>query len=194
MSINFGEPEPPPGGSPFGAPAGPGMPPAPAGNPFPPPGVGPQPGYGSAPGPFGAAPGGLAAPPGPAGFPAGQGDQWGDSFGGQGYSDGQFEAVSSTPGKPPIGWLVAAVVIALVGGGVALWLRALPVILACWFVAGPVAVGLFAQFRTRDQAARAKTTYLGGGWVTGLAITAGVVILVAVGMTAFAVGRWVAYA
>ncbi len=180
MSINFGEPEPEGRGGGFGSPPGLGMPSGPGPVPFSPAAGGPQ------------SSGFPAA--NNTGFPSAPADQWGDPLGAAGYPQDQYAVPSTSAGKPPLAWLIAAVLAALVAGGLALWSRSLPVILACWVCAGPVAVTLLAQFRSRDQAARAKTTYLGGGWVTGLAITAGVVILVGVALTAFALGRWVAYA
>jgi len=117
-----------------------------------------------------------------------QGQPFGD------YPPDQVVPVQLPPGKPPLVLLVLPVVFVLISGGVALWTSSLPILIGCWALAGPVAVVVLGQFITRDQAARARPTYLGASWVKAAPLVVGALIVVGIGLTAFGIGRWVALA
>ncbi|WP_161894557.1 hypothetical protein [Gordonia spumicola] len=89
---------------------------------------------------------------------------------------------SLEPVGPPIGLLIAAAVLAVLGiaAGAVFW--ASPLSIAGWALAGPIAIGVLALFTSRDTARRSAAIYLRPDWLplayamTMIVIAAGVVV------------------
>lgn len=150
---------------------------------------------GSAPqGPFG-----QSGPPGQGGQ-AGQGGQFGQ--GGQVGQPAQqgsvFGAPVTTPvnltaAKPPTWLLFAAGGLALVAGIVAILLNIPWVAIVCWFVAGPIAIGLLALFVVKDTFARSSGLYAAPSWVKPLHYIAIGLCLVCILAPALRIADWVGH-
>lgn len=196
--FNFGTPNQPPpgsqgqppasgsGGNPFGGPV-PGNPlTAPSANPAPTPssyGSAPQ-SRGSAPqGPFGQAPAHPGQQP-----PPGQQTQQGSVFGGPAAAP-----VDLTAAKPPTWLLFLAGGLALAAGIVAILLNIPWVAIVCWFVAGPVAIGLLALFVVKDTFARSSGLYAAPGWVKPLHYIAIGLCLLCILAPALRIADWVGH-
>ena len=167
-----------PAGSPFGgtpaqAPLGAG-----GGAPF---GGSPQGGH-----PFAGVGQGSASPfGGPATAPAGA-DLFGSSRSLGGAPD-RLEAVSA-----PVGWLFAAIGLALACGIAASILGSIPAVaIACWALAGPVVICLLAVYLMKDVRLRTHLTYsppLWGPMVYGIGL---VVTFIAVMIASLQIAFWV---
>lgn len=99
-------------------------------------------------------------------------------------------------GKPPALWFAGAAAsagLALLGATCAAIVlhRALPLALASWLLAGPVAVLLIGQFVKLDERQRARPFYE-GGWARPASFAVGVVILIAVTISAYVIADWAA--
>lgn len=92
---------------------------------------------------------------------------------------------------PPLGWLLAAVVAAVVGLVVAaLTFPGGVVYLAGWFVAGPVAVGMLAIFARQDAARQTAILYSFPAWKATAYRGALVLSLLAVLALALRIADW----
>lgn len=99
-----------------------------------------------------------------------------------------------TVGTPPVLWLVAAVVVALAGAGLAaLVVRSGPATLLPWVLAGPVGIVLLGVYSIVDTRRRASSIYAAAGWVGPFYVAAVVVILAAVVVTAVNIAQWVGH-
>ena len=67
---------------------------------------------------------------------------------------------ATTVGKPPLGWLVGALAVGLVGAVVAFFGRNPAIAIVGWALAGPGAIGLLAVFAQRDVGQRALPIYI----------------------------------
>lgn len=176
-----GQPPPggPPGGNPFGGPV--------QGNPLTAPSANPAPtpsSYGPAPQPQGpGAPFGQAAQPGQ----PGQQTQPGSVFG------STAAPVNLTAAKPPTWLLFLAGGLALAAGVVAILLNIPWVAIVCWFVAGPIAIGLLALFVVKDTFARSSGLYAAPGWVKPLHYIAIGLCLLCILAPALRIADWVGH-
>lgn len=69
--------------------------------------------------------------------------------------------------RPPVGWIVAAGALALLGlAGAVVLGTDVRLAVVSWLLAGPVAIGLLAVFTVRDTGQRAKPVYTAPSWVT----------------------------
>jgi hypothetical protein len=105
-----------------------------------------------------------------------------------------FVAPPPAGGAPssPVGWLFAGVALAVAAGSAAALFSTVPLItLAAWFVAGPVAISLFAVFTYRDTAFRTDALYSVAAWVTWLYRLGLIVVFAAIITSALAIALWV---
>lgn len=141
--------------------------------------------------------GGFGGPDGPApggreGFgrqPAPFGGGEPDPFGSAGAMDAPapLERVST-----PIGWLYAALGLALVSGIVASFLGGIPAVaIVCWAIAGPVVIGLLAVYLMKDVAGRAHLTYSPAVWGPTLYVVCLVVTFISVVIASLQIAFWV---
>lgn len=132
--------------------------------------------------------GSAAGSPFAGGPAAAQNDLFGTA-GALGAAPARLEHVSA-----PTAWLFAAIGLALVSGIVASILGGIPAVaIACWALAGPVAIGLFAVYLMNDVKARAHLTYSPPTWGpalygVGLTVTF-IAVIIASLQIAFWVGR-----
>ncbi|WP_198671953.1 hypothetical protein, partial [Desertihabitans aurantiacus] len=95
--------------------------------------------------------------------------------------------------RPPVGWLAAALGVAVVAVllvlGVARPVPAVP--LGGWLLAGPVAVSLLALYTRRDVLARTRPVYAAPGWVRPAYVVVSVLVVLAVAVTAWRLADWV---
>jgi hypothetical protein len=146
-------------------------PPAPPGG-FPPPATPPG---GTAAG----TPGGWSPVPGPP-----QADPGGAPFEQRGFG-------GELVGRPPVGWLVGALVLGVAAAAIALTLGAsFWVAMGAWLVAGPVAIGLLAVFGQRDIRQRARPIYHAPSWVPLLYWSTLVAAAAGVGASAWRLAEW----
>lgn len=97
-------------------------------------------------------------------------------------------------GTPPLLWLLAAVVVAVVGAALAAFvLRSGPLTIAPWVLAGPAGIVLLGVYSIVDTRRRAASVYAAGAWVGPLYVVAVVVILAAVIVTALNIAFWVGH-
>lgn len=155
-----------------------------------------QPG-GSSPGspPGGPAP--VSGTPGPASNPFGPVTQpapiGGVSHAGPSSGGGPAASPSATltVAKPPVWLLFLAAGLALTAGIVALVWGAPAVAIVCWFLAGPVAIGLLALFVLRDTSARASGLYAAPSWVQPMHYVAIGLCLMCILVPALRIADWV---
>ena len=93
-------------------------------------------------------------------------------------------------------WIASAAavaVVALVGGLVAAFILdgSLPLAVLCWLLAGPVAVLILGQFVKLDERQRARASYK-GQWARSATIVVGMLALLGVAVSAYAIADWVA--
>lgn len=93
--------------------------------------------------------------------------------------------------RPPVLLLFIALGIAIVAGVIAAIVGALPVAIICWFLAGPVAIGIIAFYVNKDNDARAKGVYSAPNWVRPLHIAVSVICVLAVVVPALRIADWV---
>ncbi|KAB1660074.1 hypothetical protein F8O01_03870 [Pseudoclavibacter chungangensis] len=147
--------------------------------------------YGGQGGPFGAPQGG--APNAGLFTASGEPDRI-DPFGTVNSSFGGSASEPVHAVKAPVGWLVAALVVALLAGIAASIFGGIPAVgIACWALAGPGVIGLLAVYLTKDVRARAFLTYsppLWGPLLYGIVLVlAFVAVMIASLQIAFWVGR-----
>jgi hypothetical protein len=117
---------------------------------------------------------------------------------GRGAPYGGFADTATRPapaadavGSPPLGWLVAALVIALAAAATAFVLRTSVVAAAiCWAAAGPLAIGMVARYSVADTRQQARVVYTRRAWASGLYWGTVVVLLVAVVVCAWPIADW----
>jgi hypothetical protein len=150
---------------------------------------------------FGPHPGGSGwSPPGgpqygpPAGAPPtapvpGPPGPWQPTPGGSGFDPPDLSA--TTVGKPPIVWLVAALVVGLAGAVVAFFGANPLIAIAAWALAGPGAIGLLAIFAQRDIGQRALPVYISSpGQTMALYWAAILVAAVGIAVSAWYIAQW----
>lgn len=93
--------------------------------------------------------------------------------------------------RPPIVLLVIALVLAIAAGVVALLLAQPAVAIACWVVAGPIAIGLVAWYVRKDTYARSAGLYAAPGFVRPLYWLTVVGCLIAIWAPAWRIADWV---
>lgn len=141
-------------------------------------------------------------------------DQWGGQGGGQGgFGDpfafdgppqqgrdatqagfGLGPDVPAAPlhaARPPVAWLLAAAGVAVVGGVLAGVLGGSIALAGVgWALSGPLAIGLLALFTQRDTQARATPVYLATSWVRPAYVAVLVLVVVAIGLSAWRIAEW----
>ncbi|NNG18291.1 hypothetical protein HJ590_01640 [Naumannella sp. ID2617S] len=98
-----------------------------------------------------------------------------------------------TIARPPAFLLLIALGVAVVAGVVALLLNNIVVAIICWFLAGPIAIGLVALFVIRDNWARASGAYSSPGWLKPLHIATVALCLLAILAPALRIADWVGH-
>ena len=160
--------------------------PHPGGSGWAPPGA---PGQGNLPGgpiQYGPPPGPAPTTPGPA---PGATAQWPPPTDRSGFDPPDLSA--TTVGKPPLGWLVAALVVGLVGAVLAFFGDNPVVAVVAWALAGPGAIGLLAVFAQRDVGQRALPIYISSpGRTTALYWAAIAVAAVGIAVSAWYLALW----
>lgn len=92
---------------------------------------------------------------------------------------------------PPVGWLVAALVVAAGAAVVALLLGTdVPVAFLCWVLAGPGAIGLISVFVLRDTRARSLPLYIRPPWIGALYAVAVLAVVAGIGASAWRIADW----
>lgn len=157
----------------------------------------------STPDPFAAPPvPGGQAPPDPFGPGSSPGPGGPFSVGPQGAGPVQNAFADETQGgfgsagpleisRPPVLLLFVAVAIAVVAAVIAgifgVWWLAI----ICWFLAGPVAIGLIALFVTKDNQARTQGVYAAPSWVRPFHVAVSILCVAAVLVPALRIADWV---
>jgi hypothetical protein len=125
-------------------------------------------------------------PPGPAPGPT---DLWPPSPSGPGLDPPDLSAAAV--GKPPLVWLVAALVVGLAGAVVAFFGRNPVIAVVAWALAGPGAIGLLAVFTQRDVGQRALPIYIHSpGRTMALYWAAILVAAVGIAVSAWYIAQW----
>ena len=163
-----------------------------AGDPF---DFGPHPGggFGWSPGPtpYGPQPGTQSGAPPTAPVPGPTGPWPAPVPGDTSVYDPSPDLSGTAVGKPPVGWLVAALAVGLAGAVVAFLGRDPVLAILAWALAGPGAIGLLAVFAQRDVAQRALPIYLSSpGRTTALYWAAILVAAVGIAVSAWYIAQW----
>lgn len=181
--FNFGPPNQFPASQPSAPPGPGGAPSGPAGNPF----------SGSVPNNPLSAPSASPPPSGPPATPFGAPQPT------QPGQNNVFGPATTAPpagltaAKPPTWLLFVAAGLALAAGIVALLLDSPVIAIVCWFVAGPIAIGLLALFVVKDTFARSSGLYAAPGWVKPLHYVAIGLCLVCILAPALRIADWVGH-
>ncbi len=100
------------------------------------------------------------------------------------------DSTDLTVAEPPVTLLAVAAATALIGAVVAIIMWATWIAVIGWVLAGPVAIGVMANFVFKDTERRAEPVYLQPQWMTLAYVGVAVITLVSIFASALSVAYW----